>query len=166
MTDIEEIRKQVAALYEPFADVGREVPLALRAREYMFLAGDYIAAASVIERDGPHHWLPMLQLTGQAVELALKACLAASDHAPPIGHDLVSLVRQAQARGFVLDSSMCAAIVHLQHFYFQDLATGTKYKARYPSTKVERLGGAVPRNSTFTKIVTVLLDQAKQRTGA
>jgi len=132
----------------------------------MFLAKDYIAAASVIEREGPHLWLPMLQLTGQAVELALKACLAATQDSLPVGHNLVSLVRQAQARGLVLDSPMCAAIVHLQHFYSQDLATRTRFKARYPSTKVEHLGGAVPSNSTFTTIVTALLDQAKQRTGA
>jgi HEPN domain-containing protein len=108
----------------------------------------------------------MLQLTGQAVELALKGCLAASAVVPPIGHDLVNLVRQVQSHGFELDSSMCAAIVHLQHFYFQDLATGTKFKTRYPSAQFERLGGAVPSNSTFGHIVTVLSNQAEKRGGA
>jgi hypothetical protein len=43
------------------------------------------------------------------------------------------------------------------------LATGTKYKTRYPANRDERLGGAVPNNSIFTSIVDALLIQAKER---
>jgi HEPN domain-containing protein len=166
MTDIEKIVKQISALYEQFAEPAIEVPLAIQARELMFRARDYIAAASIVEREGMHHWLPMLQLTGHAVELSLKACLASANIIFPVGHDLVGLCRHVQGHGFKLDSPMCAAIVHLQHFYFEDLATGTRYKARYPSKLTERLGGAVPSNSTFTTIVSALLDQAARRAGA
>lgn len=166
MTDVTKIVKQISAFYEQFTEPVIDLPLTLQAMELGFRARDYVAAAAILERGGPFHWLPILQLTGQAVELSLKACLASALVAPPVGHDLVDLLRQAQTHGFDVDSPMCAAIVHLQHFYFRDLATGTKYKTRYPAKRTERLGGAVPSNSTFTAIVEALLDQATKRGAA
>lgn len=164
MTDIEKIVNRIGELYMQFMEPSAEVSLALHARELAFRARDYFAAASIIEREGgPPLWLPMLQLTGHAVELCLKACLASVNVTPPIGHDIVSLLQQVQGHGFELDSSMCSAIVHLHHFYFQDLGSGTRHKTRYPSRHAERLGGSVPNNSTFAAIVSKLLDQAEKR---
>jgi hypothetical protein len=135
----------------------------LQAGELAHFAREYISAASILDRDWPEHVLPTLQLTGHAVELSLKACLASAGSVPPVEHDLVALYREAEKLGFALDESQMAAIVHLRHFYFKDLATGTKHKARYPTPRIEELGGAMPRNSTFTSVVNALLDQASPR---
>jgi len=163
MANIEEIVEKIERLYERTKHATVDVPLVLQARELAHFAKDYISAASVLERESPEHWLPILRLTGQAVELSLKACLASAGTVPPFQHDLVELYRAAERLGFALDAPWLAAIVHLQHFYFKDLATGTRYKARYPTSQDERLGGAVPPNSTFTSVVNALLDQASQR---
>jgi predicted lipase len=163
MIDTEEILKKIERLYEHTKGATVDIPLCLQARIMAQFARDYIAAASTLEREVPQHWLPILQLTGHAVELSLKACLASANSIPPRGHDLIKLYRQAEKLGFELDAPKFAAIVHLRHFYFKDLATGTMYKARYPAKKNEPVGGAVPSNSTFTSIVNALLDQATQR---
>jgi hypothetical protein len=163
MTDVEGILKKIQDLYRIPGAAPVDVPLGLHAREFGYLARSYIAAASVVDSHAPQHWLPILQLTGQAVELSLKSCLASAGSVPPSGHDLIDLYRQSAALGFALDAPMFAAIVHLQHFYFMDLATGTRFKARYPTKRRERLGGAVPSNAVFSSIVDALLDQARQR---
>jgi HEPN domain-containing protein len=135
MDKIEEILKKIEKLYERTKhETVADVPLVLLAGELAAFARDYISAASILERESPEHWLPILQLTGHAVELSLKACLASAGTVPPVGHDLVELYRGAEARGFALNEPQFAAIVHLRHFYFEDLATGTRYKARYPTT--------------------------------
>ena len=109
------------------------------------------------------YWLPLFQLTGQALELALKACLASVSEAPPNVHDLVYLCQRVQAKGFELNAPMSAAIVHLNHLYFEDLATGTRYKTRYPTTTFEHVGGTVPDHATFVGILNMLRDQVAQR---
>ena len=98
------------------------------------------------------------------MECSLKACLAAADTEPPNKHDLVELCRLAAKEDFQLDDRNVAMIVHLHHFYYQDLASGTKFKARYPTKASERLGGAVPTNSTFVSIIRSLIEQAAQKT--
>ena len=84
-------------------------------------------------------------MTGQAVESALKACLTSAQTEPPKHHNLVQLYDLASKHGFTLGDPDLAAIVHLRHFYFRDVATGTRYKTRYPTEQMEQLGGAVPR---------------------
>ena len=163
MIDTEDILKRIGALYEHLGAGSVDVPLALQAVELASFARDYMAAARIIEREGPQYWLPVLQTTGHAVELALKACLASAGTAPQSTHDLIELYRHAERLGFELDAPAFATIVHLRHFYFQDLATGTRHKARYPARRDEPLGGAVPNSSTFTEIVESLLAQASRR---
>jgi hypothetical protein len=65
-------------------------------------------------------------------------------------------------KGFELSEFEQACIVHLEHFYNQDLATQTKFKARYPTTHSESLGGAVPDNSVFEAIVRSLCEQTEK----
>ena len=122
-----------------------------------------MAAASIVRKEAPQHWLQVLQMTGQAIESSLKACLAAAGTTPPREHDLVKLYRLVEKLGFQLDDSDKAALVHLNHFYFQDLATTTKHKARYPTNKSENLGGAFPSNATFVSIIDSLIEQAEKR---
>ena len=166
MADIDKIVLRIETLYKQNAPTQVDVPLALQARASGYFAKDYIAAASILDHDGPQHWLPLLQLTGHAVELSLKSCLASAGSAPPHGHDLVALYRTAQKLGFELDDSDFAALVHLHHFYFQDLSTQTKFKVRYPAKQSEFLGGSVPSNSTFASIVDKPLHQSEQKGGS
>jgi len=165
VTDIKEIQGQIKKLYqagkvEPVVNV----PPKQQVRQWASFAETYIAAASIVEKEAPQHILPILQITGHAIESSLKACLvAAGIHSAPITHDLVKLYRLAEELGFQLDDSHKAALVHLQHFYFQDLATNTTHKARYPTKQSEPLGGSVPKNSTFDSIIHSLIEQAKQK---
>ena len=163
MTDIERIRRKIERLYEGFEEPKVNVPLALQVRQWISFAKEYIGAASILEKEAPQYWLPVLQMTGQAVESSLKACLAAANTDPPNHHDLIQLYTRAAELGFELDDSDLAAIVHLRHFYFHDLSTNTKFKTRYPTKQDERLGGTVPSNSTFVSIVHSLIEQAADR---
>lgn len=166
MADIDGILLKLKDIYQVDSGLGPDIPLPLQAQQYAHRASEYIGAASVLEAHGPSHWLATAQLTGQAVELSLKACLASASIAPPRGrdgHDLVNLCKKVQEAGFALSDPDFAAVVHLHHQYFRDLATGTKFKSRYPSGRNERLGGAMPTNSTFSAFVRNLLGQAAQK---
>jgi len=164
VTDIEKIQHQIEKLYKAIeVQPAVDVPPTLKVRQWAWFAEEYIAAASIVENEARQHWLPVLQMTGQAIESSLKACLVAAGGTPPPLHDLVKLYQLAAELGFQLDDSDIAALVHLQHFYFQDLATNTKYKARYPAELSEKLGGSVPSNETFVSIINSLIEQAKQK---
>ncbi len=164
MTNVDQIHSRLKRLYEEFEKSSIRVPLALQAYELAQVAAEYIGAASVLEKESPRFWLPTLQLTGHAMECSIKAYLAAADSPPPSKHDLVELSKIAGASGFALDDASLAMIVHLNHLYYQDLATGTKFKTRYPARAVEQLGGAVPSHSTFVAIIRNIVEQARQQT--
>ncbi len=166
MTDIEQIQQKIAKIYQAIeVQPVVNVPPTLQVRQWASFAKEYIAAARIVAKEAPQHWLPVLQMTGQAIESSLKACLVAANIEPDKikEHNLVKLYRHAAELGFQLADSDIAAIVHLQHFYFKDLATGTMYKARYPTEMSESLGGAVPRNATFVSIIDSLIEQAEQK---
>lgn len=167
MMDIRQIQAELSADYS-FGYSLEVVPvvkttLNQQAAQWGWFANDYILAASSLDERAPHLWLPRLQVTGQAIESALKACLAAVGVEPPSVHDLVRLYELAAAQGFRLSEPHMAAIVHLGHFYHVDLATSTRYKARFPTSQAEVVGGAVPPHSAFSAIVGSLIRQAKQR---
>jgi len=87
MTAIEQIRCKIETIYQAIKEPKVNVPLALQVRQWISFAEDYIGAASILEREAPQHWLPLLQMTGQAVESSLKVCLAAANIDPPNHHD-------------------------------------------------------------------------------
>ena len=162
MSRIHEIQKHISDLYKKAREPSVKVPLSVQALESLTFAKDYAAAATLVAEQS-HLWLPRLQLTGQAVESALRACLAGSG-ARPAGdsHDLVKLYSLIAARGYSLSEPEQAAIVHLSHFYHQDLGTSTRFKARYPARTAERLGGAVPNDAAYAQIVRTLCEQAQR----
>lgn len=167
MSSIVHIQRQISALYASIAERSPlTIPLRVQAGEWLTFANSYSIAATLVAGGAEHLWLPRLQLTGHAVELALKACLAAASTRPPNEHDLVRLCILATDHGYVLSQAEQAAIVHLTHFYHRDLATRTKFKARYPTPNMERLGGAVPYDSTYRGLVQSLCEQAEPRTRA
>ena len=106
--------------------------------------------------------MPVLQLTGHAVELSLKAFLASRGIEPPHGHDLLALYKQVEGENCKLEKPTIAALVHLCHHYFRDLSTGTTFKMRYPTKTDERVGGAVPENAVYTSLVESILLLASQ----
>ncbi len=166
MKKILEIQHKLQQIYKAPADTTVEVPLTLQAMEWMYFAENYAKAAKLIAETSPELWLQRLQLTGYSIELALKAYLSASGVKPPKEHSLVKLYCLVSDKGFELSELEQACIVHLEHFYNQDLATQTKFKARYPTTHSERLGGAVPDHSVFEAIVRSLCEQAEKISAA
>jgi HEPN domain-containing protein len=162
MKKILEIQHKLQCIYEASEEPTVKVPLALQTMEWKYFAESYAAAAKLIAETAPWLFLPRLQLAGHSVELALKACLSASGVQPPNEHNLVKLYCLVSDRGFKLNELEQACIVHLEHFYHQDLSTRTKFKARYPTTPSERRGGAVPDNSVFEAIVRSLCRQAEK----
>ena len=91
MGSILEVQEQLRKVYDVAQEPATEVPLCVQVLEWLSLAQEYLAAATLVSQHAEDVWLPRLQLTGHAVELALKACLAAADVSPPNDHDLVKL---------------------------------------------------------------------------
>jgi hypothetical protein len=163
LSDIRRIQQKIQKIYQTIEEQKIIVPTALQVVQWVSFAEEYISAASIVDKEAPHYVLPRLQMTGQAIESALKACLVAAHVDTPNSHDIVQPYELASKHGFHLGDLDLAAIVHLGHFYFQDLATSTRYKIRYPTVETERLGGAVPTNSTFVSIIQSLSEQATAR---
>jgi len=169
MADIDAIYNKISSLYRLLPEDDTPIPLELRSGSMGLRAKDYICAAAIIENNGFQHYLPQIQLTGQAVELALKSCIASVGIEPPRGyrgHDLVALYRTVQAHGFEIEEREFAAIVHLNHIFFEDLSTDTRYKSRYPADNNENLGGVVPKNEVYDAIVKKLVSLSKVKNGA
>jgi len=163
LSEIRKLQGRIAATYQAIENHRIAIPATLQVEEWISFAREYIAAATLIAEKSPHLMLPRLQMTGQATESSLKACLVAARVESPNHHDLVRLYELTEEHGFHLDQFSMAALVHLGHFYFKDVATGTKFKIRYPTEKTERLGGAMPENSKFVCIIQNLCEQAIKR---
>lgn len=136
MTTIDEVQARIRQLYSKSGGGPPGIPLPIRALVYSQYARDYLEAASVLYNadrgDRPRLLMPWCQLLGQAFELALKSCLGVDGVDPPHSHDLVALYRRVEGRGF--DSNIEhieAHLVHLNHAYFEDLASGDRFTARY-----------------------------------
>lgn len=163
MSGIRTIEEKLKAIYSHTVQPTLDVPLSLQAAEWAHRAEEFGAAASVVAERLPSNWLPRLQLTGHALEAALKAFLAANEVPSPNTHDLARLFDLSASHGCELDDLGMASVVHASHFYYQDLGTGTKYKARYPTLTTESLGGAVPEDSTFQAAVRSIIEQARRK---
>jgi HEPN domain-containing protein len=163
LSEIRKLQEQIASSYKAIENREIVLPASIQVDNWVHFAREYIAAATLVAEQSPYNVWPRLQMTGQAVESSLKACLTAARAETPIDHDLVRHYELAEGHGFRLGRFAMAALVHLGHFYFQDVATGTKFKIRYPTKKTERLGGAVPENASYVSIVQDLCDQAIRR---
>jgi hypothetical protein len=83
----------------PRSSTQKELAVLLDANVFEAFARDYMRAATVLERESPQTLIARLQLTGHAIELALKARLAAANLAPPITHDVVALYERSSKMG-------------------------------------------------------------------
>lgn len=97
---------------------------------------------------------------GQAIELSIKACLAVADIALPRTHDLMALCEQVEWEGFDLGVDHSHAhLIHLNHGYYQDLATGDRFVAQY----VRESSRAVPDHERLSAVCIDLLWQTTTR---
>ena len=163
MTEIDKIEKKITAFYDSNDNQPSiNIPLPLQVGRWISFSKNYLSAAEVVEKEMLQCWLPIRQLLGQSIELSLKACILAVNKNPSHSHNLIELLRICEKNGFKLENSDIAAIVHLNHFYFRDLSSETKFKSRYPAENNEQLGGVVPNVETYATIVKVLHKQATQ----
>jgi hypothetical protein len=130
---------------------------------FVYYSESYIRAAGVTAADPLRSLLVLMQLTGHAIECAMKACIASTGGKVPQYHNLVNLGDQVLGLGFNVSEQHRAFVVHVNHIYAHDLYTESTYKARYPSRNTEALGGSVPPHSAFAELVTSLCLQAKER---
>jgi hypothetical protein len=104
-------------------------------RDWIAFAKQYSkAAASLDELTDPLE-LPRGQLFGHAIECALKAFFTAKGKTIPKGskgHNLVAMAIEAEEFGCRVTELQANAIVQLSSEYFQDIATESKFKTRYP----------------------------------
>jgi hypothetical protein len=149
---IEEIERKISQIYTSSNNEDlqkNELP-----RQAVILVGYsemYLAAAKVIEAN--HRLiLPRLQMTGQAIELLLKACIAGCNHKPPREHDLIILCKSCVNYDYFLSEADIAFIFHLNHHFYKDVVTKTKYKSRYPTGNNEQVGGVCPEVEKFQDI--------------
>jgi HEPN domain-containing protein len=159
---IDKVQNKIRKLYSASGHQTLDVPLPIRALVYAHFARHYLEAARVLDTSGnpPVLLMPWYQLIGQALELAMKSCLAVDGVDPPHTHDLISLCKRVEERGFVLGvEHIHALLVHLNHGYFEDLATGDRFVARYGG------GGswAVPDHARLAAACTSLIAQAEEQ---
>ena len=167
MSAIDAVQAQLRKLYSSANQETIEVPLVLQAAVYCHYARDYLKAASIINEENVDGQMPLLmpwyQLMGQALELSMKACLAVAAVSPPRSHDLVALCKRVEEIPFTFGvEHVHALLVHLNHGYFEDLATGDRFVARYGG------GGslAVPDHARLAAACNNLISQAEERNPA
>ncbi len=163
MSKIENTQNKIKKLYEFTSEPSFSIPKELQAYELAHIAIEFLAAASILEKKRHHLINPQLQLTGHAIECSMKACIASVSAKPSNSHDLVKLYKIIENNGFRLEDRLQAMIVHLNHSYYQDLRTGTKFKLRYPTETSENSGGTYPLHSDMVAIINSLIDQAARR---
>jgi uracil-DNA glycosylase family 4 len=118
----------------------------------------YLDAASYVP-EGGNRLFPVMQLYGQATELALKAYLASTVGKWGMVHDLMLLLATAEKNGLAIADSQRDNIKKLNQVYYYSGAFDQKFPARYP-----RVGGAVwvtPGKRQLVEIVESIASQAR-----
>jgi hypothetical protein len=67
-------------------------------------------------------------------------------------HDLLKMVSLLENLGMDMPEPEIALIGHVNHLYFRDFRSMTRYKARYPTDKIEDTGGVVPPQARLSDI--------------
>jgi len=163
MSKIDEAQDKIKKLYENINEPPFQIPKEMQALHWAYIAIEFLIAASILDKKEPHFTNPKLQLTGHAIECSMKACIASVGVNPPNEHDLVELYKVIDKHGFHLEERLQTMIVHLNHHYYKDLGTESKFKLRYPTENSEHSGGAIPKFSDMLDISNSLLEQAANR---
>ena len=132
-------------------------------REWMFFAQQYVEAASLLDDSAIADNVAKLQLSGHAVECALKAFLLTTTQSNPKTHDLLALGKSAEDAGCHVTEIQAIAVFQLSLSYSMDIATNTRYKARYPTRDFESKVRATPSHDSVAELVANVLTQVENR---
>ena len=164
MTQIENTKRKLKDLFKSGGiQDGSEMPNELRVLLLFTYARNYLLSAEIIEKEASHLFMQSLHLSGQAIELALKAYILSCNEQPREIHDLVVLTTRSQNLGLMLEEIECSSIVLLNHYFFQDLATQTKFKTRYPPKAQEMSGGPIPDQKIWKRLFDKLVSHANTK---
>jgi HEPN domain-containing protein len=148
-----DIQAKIRGLLQHSDSGAGKLPEQLQAYRWLALAEEYAAAAEMLDGDPKLTW-PLMNVTGHALECALKGLLAGSRVAPPKTHDLIALVERAEACDLPLLTDLeFASIAWVDHYYHQDLVTQTTHKTRYPTATPEAIGGPIPNAAVCAGVV-------------
>jgi HEPN domain len=111
-------------------------------RSWLAFAHRYAEAASHLRATDERHDIVCTQLYGQAAECALKAFLTSRKVTFPTGnkgHDLMLLAELAESHGCHIPELQVVAVWQASALFYEDVATGTRYKGRYPPIVLEEM---------------------------
>lgn len=165
MLKIEAVQTRFAGLLEK--DLPKD-PLnpSEMAREYLSFAYEYSAAAALL---GESMTAPRatLQVGGHATECALKAFIIAAARELPKSlrkcHSLVELGNEAERLGCRISEPDAVTLYLLHLSYSRDDATGTRFKARYPSGDTEGVVEATPDHVAVQRVCDAIVRQIEGR---
>ena len=169
MTSRSKISRAAAALSGLLAEFGEKyeaLPAALQVQEWASFATEYLLAAAALETHGPQVLRSRMQLSGHAVECALKGYILASGESEGRSHDLVGLCERAEQLGCHVTELQAQSLLQLSLHYSLDLGTGTKYKSRYPTPKSELSRMPIPFQRKIDELVGSVCTQAISKVGA
>jgi hypothetical protein len=163
MPTAKELQEGILPFYqELLVDPKERVPHYMHVMEWIGYATMYKDAARELHEPAPQFALPRLQLSGHAMECALKACIVAKGEAPARTHDLVQLVDTVVSLGYVVIQRDLGSIVHLNQNYFSSMLSGTRFKARYPALHFQGRREPAVSSLLIDRIVIDLCRQAHE----
>jgi HEPN domain-containing protein len=162
MPKIDKIQAKLKKLHQHHLDTPMQVPRDLQSIQWANVAIEYLVAAGILNQKDSHLLRPQLQLCGHALECCMKACVTSIGNPPATTHNLVQLYREIENLGFKLDERSQASLVLINHLYYQDLGTSSKFKLRYPTETSEAFGGSIPSYEEISSICDSLIRQAEQ----
>ena len=131
--------------------------------QYFVRSKEFLSAAEIVENEAAQLFMSYLHLQGQSIELALKGYLLACKIEPKEIHDLAKLASKAEKNGLTLKQIEVTSIDLLNHYYFQDLGTKTKFKTRYPTKSQETTGGPMPDQKIIKELHGSIVTQANPK---
>ena len=124
--------------HDPLSGGAENVPRYLHAVEWLGRSDMYLAAAEELAREPDLFSFARIQLSGHAIECALKAAIVTFGRRPERHHhDLSVYADTALALGVRMSEPELVIIVNVNQHYFRSLWSGAKFKARYPTEKFE-----------------------------
>jgi hypothetical protein len=147
MSKIHEVSQRLSGLLADAAFVFEDSqPPFMFVRGWTFFAEEYLAAATLLDSQLPERRFARLQASGHAVECALKAYIFSAGLPVPASHNLITLCDLAENHGCFVHEIHAIALFQLSLHYFQDVGTGTKFKARYPVQRYESSRQPIPEH--------------------
>jgi hypothetical protein len=164
---------QVRKVYERISPILKSIPAPLaekkrsqrhQIRDWIAFAKQYGKAAALLDELPDPLELPRGQLFGHAIECALKAFFTAKGKPTPKGskgHNLVAMAIEAEEFGCRITELQAIAIVQLSSEYFQDIATESKFKTRYPLNHPETRASIVGSFDELRGVVESICTQSQ-----